>query len=438
MVNSQFKVFCFCIFILQFISCSRTPLIDSISTESLDGYKFQKLLNSGKDTIKLGPGTLFIDRVIVIPSNTTIIGNSTIISYKHPLENNLFRSNKSTNILIKNVSVKPLSKAMGKKHNGAYYLFKLLNSSDIVFENVHFDGSMNTAIALFDVKDVTIEKCSFENFGGDTKGKNYSYDGIFIGAYNEGTNKVIIEDCVFENIGTNFKNAIYDNDGDGIQTYSKNASIENIQIEGCQFRGISRRGIKIQTGNSISIINNTFIKCKVALGVPLASPSNGITFSRNTISDGILGISPNSPKNKEFGISNLEISDNIFKNISGGLRTSGTSQILSGLIKGNKFLNIDKYAIDGRISNTNITGNLFSNYQRLQHKRVKAAIYIWDNSKSTTIEKNTFTPIDNTANDIYLYPKSKDILIRDNLFTSKSKSRIGKIINKSNKNKIFN
>lgn len=327
-------------------------------------------------------------------------------------------------------------KRIDETHNSGYYLFKFLNSNNIVFDNVEFDESMNTSIALFDVSEVSIKNCYFRNIGGDTDGKKYSYDGIFIGAYSNGTSKVKISNCLFENIGTNKRNAQYKNDGDGIQLYSRNSGIEEILIEGNDFRGIGRRGVKIQTGNSISIKNNRFTRCMVALGIPMFAPTNNIEFSFNSVEDGIFGISPNAPKNKPYGISNFRVRNNEFLNIRSGIRTSGSSHIRSGIIEKNVFRNIEEYVLDGQISNTEIANNDIVNFQFGHNKRVGSAIYLWNNSENTIIKSNQFSTNTKSTYDIYLYPESKNIIVDENTFQLNGIDRERKIVNKSTSNKI--
>lgn len=425
--------------ILFFYSCKVQEKVSYLKPQSLNATSLERILSSGLDTIRIGAGKMFIDRTITLPSNTIIIGSkNTIIQYDQSQNYHLFRSGNTSNILIKDLTIRPINKHITKSHNQGYYAFKLLNVSGLVMDNIIFEDNLNTAVAIFDAEDARFSNCTFKNMGADTKGKSYSYDGIFIGAYNTGTNGVIIDRCRFENIGTNQGNVSFSNDGDGIQTYTKKSFIKNISISNCTFSAIGRRGIKIQSGSKIKIQDNTFENCKIALGISMASSTQDVFFRNNLVSKGTQGINTNSTKNKPCSVMNFQIVNNEFTDLYGGIRTSGTSSINNASILSNKSSKLKAYFFDGKISNSEISNNTIKDFQIDSKLKVKSSMFLWNGSENNSITSNIFQSSKEGVLDIYLYKNTKGIMVDKNESTVGKKVRKVSVRDKSSENRVKN
>lgn len=418
------------------------------SVNNLSSERLQQIIDHANDTIYLGAGELYLNSAIHLKANTHIKGDSTVVRYDQSQRINFIRANNQSNISLQNLSIQPVVKAihgssvsMGSRtsNNSGYYPIKMLNVDGLKLVNVAFRNQLNTAVALYDVSNVEIVNCSFNNIGAGTTGKKYSYDGIFIGAYRQGTDGVVISGCQFEDIGVEDDGTNdFVNDGDGVQLYTKKSKIENVLISNCLFRNIARRGVKVQSGSDIKIIGNEFDKCNVAIGVSMENSTRKVVFDDNFVSNCNQGVNTNSRKGKPCIVNGLSVSGNRFENLKGVLRTSGSSAIIDGHIADNRIENIATYVFSGRMSNTNIKGNEMLNYQISPIESSNAAIYVWNGSSNTTISENHFSISDNSVLDVYLYKDTRDIIVEGNASLLGNKIRRSHVVDRSLRNKVKN
>jgi len=407
-----------------------------VNSNSLNSERLQKIIDNSKNTIYLGAGTIYLDKPIYLRSNTHIVGEYTKITFDQSQNINFIRANNQSNISLKNLVIQPKNKIWKEGHNPGYHSIKMLNVSGFRMENVEFKDQLNTPVVLYDVKDVLINNCTFANIGTETKGRKYSYDGIFLGAYNEGTKGVVISDCQFSYIGTNESKIEFSNDGDGIQIYTKSSTIDKVQISNCRFENISRRGIKLQSGSNIQMLNNTFNYCKIALGISMENSTSGILFDKNIIKNGDQGININSRKDKPCEVNDFKVKKNTFSKLYGVLRTSGTSSIKNGELSNNIIKSIETYVFSGKISHTQITKNRIEDFQIKPIEKSNAAIYIWNGSNNTIISENEFFSENENVLDVYLYINTSNITVEKNKSFLSKRSRITKTRNRSNNNII--
>lgn len=403
----------------------------NIDNKSVVVYSEVQLINALSKNyreIVVGVDQINLTKTIYIPSNTTLDGRNVTFYYEQGAVYNKLVSNNTVNVELRNINFSPRKKEKYNNHNQGYYPIKLSNVTQAKLCSLNFTNTINTCIGLFDCHDFVVTDCVFQDIGLNTgKNINYSYDGVFIGAYTKGSKDIRISNCVFTNIGMVENQEHYKNDGDGIQMYSKSSTIDNIIIEDCFFENISRRGIKIQSGSNYTIRNNSFESNKMAIGVAMESSTYGIVIENNVIQSCIQGIFTNSYHGNPCFSDSLVVKRNKFYDLSGVIRTSGSSSIVNGIINGNIVDTVKSYFFEGRLSSSEMSDNTISHFQyKPVENSTVAAVYLWNGSKQNIISNNSFVQDSTSYFDIYLYPNSiRNEIIQNKSISKKRNRKIG-------------
>jgi hypothetical protein len=373
---------------ILFVSCSSKKAINiSQIVEHVDGNK-----------IYLKEGGFIVDEPIILDSKSRLIGNNTILipSKDHPYP--LIKINNSHDIVIDNVQIEcPELKNIDEKiylQKGNYkYGIEIKLSSDIEIVDCSFENLIGTGLKVLDSKEINISHSTFKNIGLSTyKGIGYSYDGIYLGGKSYVKN-IKIDSCLFENIGMSFPSGTdpWPNDGDGIHILTPGIA-QNISITNCYFNKCSARGVKIQSGQNVSITNNVFKGGKNAVGMPMLKSINNIKIDSNQIFGTLIPFSTNKSVKYEYAV-DLQITNNTIDSCLYFFRTDGTSNVRNGIIKNNIIGTTGYFVLSGRFYDSEISNNRITKFATAGHYSWKMAFLLLKESENVTIKNNVFGSI---------------------------------------------
>jgi hypothetical protein len=408
-----------------------------------------KFLKSG-NIIHLPLDTYYISKTIQIPTDITINGGGSVLSLQSD-DASIFNIAAVKKVTIKNFRFiasdinYDLDNYIARMEKP---LINIENSSNIYIDSLSFENHTFTPLRIIDSEKLNIRNSHFNNIGKEYPDKMpsfiYNYDAIFIGCNeNKYCSDIHIDNCNFNNIGNytyHHKNDFSKNDGDGIQFQSKSKnSINGVYIENCVFNNCSSRGIKAQSGRSISIKNNKFNNCRSGIGLTQETPLSEINILDNNFDSCNIAIAINH----NFTVNDILIKNNTFKNINFGIRTSGGSNLKNVNIENNKAYHIISSFFDGEATNLNFMNNqirdfasggdkdyymgilfagrseniIFKNNLLETKYPTNTAIYINETVKNINLEKNEINlskSINNKNLAIYSHSKDGKNIIKDN------------------------
>jgi hypothetical protein len=393
---------------------SKKALTEQIHFTSKDIQN--KIDQSKTGKINLNPGTYIIESPVEIPSGTVLNGSNATLILKNPAIN-IFNIVNKKNIQISNLNL------IGSRsiYDLTFYnqrmeknLLFIKNSKNIEINNLKFSDHSFTTLSIWNSNDIRIKNSFFSGLGSGYPENlppfMYSFDGIFIVAEpGFKSENIEISNCSFHNIGRKSP----EDDGDGIHIHASGVNMVNkIRIVNCNFNLCTRRGIKIQAGSEIDIIDNVFKHCNSGIGITQASPVSRVNVSKNTFDSCKIAIATNH----NFMVKSLKIVENIMKNSEFVIRTSGESYINDLLILKNETQNTGKCFLDGQIENAVIRDNMIENYAMDADKDYYMALLIADESKNVSVLNNIFKTKYKTISAIYLKENTNSITIRENTF----------------------
>ena len=369
------------------------------------------------NNVYLKKGVIEIDESIVINDNLNLIGDNTTIKCKSDFSIPFIKINNNKNISISNVTF--LNGKLENSSDKSYlermnilYGIEIFNSSNIKIDNCHFENFKGTAIKVLDCDEIKITNSKFKNIGlSSYKGVEYSYDGIYLGGYNKISN-VVIDKCDFENIGSLFPYGYlpWPNDGDGVHILTAGLA-QNILVQNCKFLNCTARGVKVQSGNNIQLLNNNFTSCGSAVILTMNKDIDGVVIKDNNVTkcnyafgtDALYG---------NHNVSNLLIQSNKVDSCEHFLRTSGQSNIHNSEISNNTVDKLGTFFIVGRLINTKVLNNRVKKYATINDPSYNMAIYISPESDMLEIRDNIFGKSKNT--NAYITNMSKNRIVIQN------------------------
>ena len=425
------------------VSCSKTNSLSRVSSfgakgdgKSDDSKAIQNAINSTNGVVSLDKKIYVIHSAIQLKSNTILEGNGAKIIVAPIVPGSAFIINQQSNVSIKDLTIIgqkdwPIdSRTTGRDK----FLIQCKNAKNLSFSNLTLTDHPFTVIHCSDVVGMTIEDCTISNIGKYTSAKafpNYSYDGIFIGGYDNSSN-IKIKSCTFKDIG-NVPNPDYpQNDGDGIQIQSpKEGAVSNMQITDCEFLNCSARGIKMQTGRSIIISSNKFDNCTSGVGMTMVNNVQDVTISNNDFSNIVLATATN---HKGMVASNIRITGNTANNCDFFYRTTGGSLLSNSVISDNVVTNIGFCFIDALASNLQVSRNTITGYAGKGNKSYHMAMLVAAGSDQIEIMDNTINATQATATAIYIQHDIKQVRVEKNRINVPEKTSRNRIIVDKSKN----
>ncbi len=384
--------------------------------------------------IYLKSGTLELNNTIEIPSGIRLIGKNTIIKFSRNSPFPLIKIEGKRKIELSNIKFigEPLINLSETntipKYNHSY-IIEINNSEDILIDNCTFQNSFSTVIQISDSRNIKCINSNFTNIGVSTSGSGaYSYDAIFIGGYKK-SELIKVANCTFENIGSLFPmgNKPWPNDGDGIHIQGV-GEVNEIEIKYNVFKNCSARGVKIQTGDKIYIVDNQFINCWTSVNMAMAKNISNISIKNNIIlnnkyafgTDGYDSGSGFFVNGKSFFcVTNLTISNNMVDTCDHFFRTSGHSIASNATIANNNVQNIKTYFIDGRFLNSLINNNTIDKYCTIQDPSYNYALFIEPETQNLMVRENTFGKTKGSKQTIINSSNGSVTLINNNFFQIK-------------------
>ncbi|MGE5355534.1 MAG: right-handed parallel beta-helix repeat-containing protein [Deltaproteobacteria bacterium] len=412
------------LFALFLLGCnSKKALTEHVYFTSKDIQK--KIDESKTGKITLGHGTYIIESPVEIPSGTVLSGSNATLILRNPAINMFNVVNK------KNIEISDLNLTGSRSiYNLTYYsqqmeknLLFIKNSENIKINNIKFSDHSFTPLSICNSSNIKINNSFFSNIGSPYPENIapflYSFDGVFIVSEPQfKTENILITGSIFQNIGVKSP----EDDGDGVHIHAPGETmIKNIKINNCRFNLITRRGIKIQAGSDIEIIENDFLHCHAGIGITQASPVSKVHVKNNFFDSCKISIATNH----EYMVQDLQIEGNRIKNTEFAIRTSGGSFIRDLSVINNEGYDIGKCFLDGQIENALIKDNVINGYAKDGDKDYYMAFLIADKSKNVSIQNNSIKTSFKTISAIYLKENTKSIIIRSNTFYT-PKTEFGK------------
>jgi Right handed beta helix region len=291
------------------------------------------------------------------------------------------------------------------------------NSSQINISQVDVSEHAYTAFFLSDVKDVKIVNCKISNLGlvvFSNTIPDYSYDGIFIGGYTKSSN-ITIQSCKFDNISGTTDPFLDENidDGDGIHIQGASINVvENITIKECNFNKCSRRGIKIQSGNNISIINNVFYGCKTAIGITMVFDVTDVDVQNNKFNYCHIVCGANGDN---FQVAkNIEFVNNKVTDVYCLIRTASVAKIDGFTMRGNIINTVKTTIIDGIIRNGVVEKNEIKDYALALDPSYYMAFLLAKGSQNVKITENEISSTAASRCVLYVQDETDLITVSNN------------------------
>ncbi len=392
-----------------------------------DGPLLEKLINNAHSYIKLPKKIFYISTTIKINSNKTIDGNGATFLFTPSTQQpvHLINISDAEQISLSNFTInsnRPKEKNFNYIHGTDNYLVSVKRSNKIKFNNLSFSNHPYTAVDIRNSKDVLINKCIFRNIGVNFQAFDttfsYSFDGIHI-ASEDGisSTNISINNCNFKDIGLVNKSLHSEkpssDDGDGIQLWCDGkSSLSDISISNCSFTNCARRGIKIQSGNSIYISGCSFTNIKSGIGLVAAQPVNDIFIQKNVFTNCYIGIAANGDSNQN--VNNVNAIRNLFSQTTFTFRISGEVNATNWKILRNTSNKIGKCFFDGKIYQSNLAYNKINQFASNSDLDYYMAILLAPFSSNISISNNIFTTHSFTKTVIYLHPKVLNTVIANN------------------------
>lgn len=262
-------------------------------------------------------------------------------------------------------------------------LFRLENASDIVFENIKFDGGRAAAVTGKNNKDITFKGCEVSGFGGN---------GIRL----DSSTDVVIRDSKIHDIG---ENAVQLTGGDYANiVYSGNEIYNNEIYSFSRLERSYTSGVYIGYRNvGATVSHNHIYDCPHA-GIIFYGVNN--IFANNEINDAVKEFHDMDAiyvNNSEFPWERGNvIRDNYFHDI--GTRT----------FNGQKQMNISAVRTDNNGNGLTVTGNLFYN---IGVANTNAVSGIRAQGTHNTVTHNLFVDCSEAynSNNTYIEGKSYDM-----------------------------
>ena len=401
----------FYIFLLiSAFGCKTSKLL---SFDSIVAYKKgnEYYLKSGK--FNIGGG-------ITLPSNISLIGNNTFLTFDNNTKFPFFIIQDAKDVTLKKINfigakmVNTTQIEDYSKYN-VQYILHINRSSDVKVESCLFQNSYGSVIQISDANKIVIKENNFKDIGISTTGDGvYSYDAIFVGGYNK-TSMIKIVQNVFENIGSLFPalNYPWPNDGDGIQVQCV-GEVDDVLIKENKFIKCASRGVKIQTGTNIAVINNSFSQCRSGVNLAMAKDLKNIELSNNLISNCWFAFGSDS-SSPGFTANGLKITSNIVTDsCEHFFRSSGYSKIHNCTISDNKIEQVGTYFIDGRFTKSIIENNIIEKYCTYNNPSDNMAMFIEPESDNLIVRSNYFGKSKGSKQEILNRGKGK-ITIENNI-----------------------
>ncbi len=384
--------------------------------------EWQRLLRTeSTQVVRIPPGTYHLDEGFVISgSKRKVVATDVIFTFDDDSELPLVtfencRDCSISGLRITGPPIEPVQPRAFLERENLRYAMAARNCEGLSISDCHIESIYGTGIHLSDVSNASVTKSTFRNFGAKTPpGVTYSYDAIFVGGY-KSTAHVQITDCEFDNIGASSAadNPPYGNDGDGIQIQGA-GRVTDVEVRDCTFRGCAARGIKIQSGNSIAIVDNEFYSCSNPINFAMSRPVSRALVRGNT-ADTCLFFLESDCLSEPMTLSDYRVKSNSVGACARFLRTSGTSSVYDASIVNNRVGRISTCFAEGRFINTTFADNTVGSYGADLRWGYNHAIYLNSESEDVHILDNEFAKARPEADEIIIKTESA-VEMRGNSF----------------------
>lgn len=411
---------------------------------------FKDVSDNNGGIIYVNSGTYLMDRRIVVPSNTKLVGYGEVkflrgwgggflnigdpdVAYEGYEGHH--------DITIEGITFDGNYENIDKIPSGAFNFFNLMHNENIEFRKCKFRNSISYHVMdVNGVKNLNVIDCIFEGYVNNSNASfkeaiqlsEYVIDGIGGEGCFDGTpcRDITVDRCTFR------KSDILDSFEVAVGNHLSRHGVfqKNIRVSNCVFEDIQQTAIRPYTWNNVSVLNNEFKNCNegmrcssvgykdISAQYPDGKPSGKPESGRKYIIDGNIFSNyvkfalnfygQQSPDDTSY-IEDITITNNVFQRDD---RDTGEAINLSLcnyiIITGNNFNTTYRGVRYNGSRNINIFNNFFYNIKTEAIYNAKST-YINDakNARNLFIKNNVFNNLG--KNCIYL-SEIYDFVIREN------------------------
>jgi hypothetical protein len=398
----KLKYFLFLIFL--FFSCN----------PNWNVFKNKKISIVNDIVFELNESTI-LSNPIILTNNQKIIGNNAtlIVSDDCPTALSISGVN---NVKISNLNIKYVSKVKNSsKENQEQFnrkkVISIINASNIIIDSLTIEDIPYRAIRIEGSSHIQVLNSQFSNIGEPIIDRAiYSADGIFVGG-RMNVNNVLIKNCNFTEMGGKDWSDETHNDADGIHLQST-ADLFNVVIDSCTFIRNASRGVKVQSGNDITVSNSKFIDCLSGVTAPMANPVSNLKINSNKFINCKFPVGSNSIDS--ITLTSVIINNNYVLNCENFFRTNGKSSVEKFEFSNNIVENINTVFMNGRFKDGVVKKNIINRFATINNPSLNMAVLLAPESENIRFISNNFIKSD-VSNRLFVNrSKSNSIKIENN------------------------